>query len=63
MFAQIINVLKDQHYPAIMVVDNCRQASLKCKCGRLSCPACGMVKFVNRVNRVSEKIHHAKAIA
>ena len=62
MFAQIINILKDQHYPLGMVVDNCREAAKQCRCGRLACPACGMVKFTNRVNKVSLKIHKAKAI-
>jgi len=37
-------------------------ASSKCRCGSRHCLACGMVKFVARVNRISERVHHAKVI-
>jgi hypothetical protein len=55
MHAQILNTLKDQHYPVSMVLDNCKAAAKRCNCHKLSCPACGMVMFVARVTRVDRR--------
>lgn len=56
------NVIMSHPRPTATVLWNATVYAARCRCGSIRCPACGMVKFVKRVNRVSERIHHAKAI-
>lgn len=69
MLSEMIRSQWDHHasmhgtnYQLQSLLASCREVSRQCRCGSIKCPACGMVKFIRRVNRISVRVHKAKAI-